>query len=340
LRFTIGASNFGFDKAKASPKRATGNLTARWWFTRFKGKLEAKPHRQTTTTMLIGIDTSRYTTIDLQRLCTVVKKHRLYFNFIKATEGVTLQDRKFLRLWEMSRKAGLLCGAYHFFRPLTDVAGQVSNFVSHYKKVDGTGALPPVLDIEWATARKVEQWAKVPPRQRVHLIRECLSSMEAALGVKPIIYTAPAFWKEFIEPASSPADDQYFSTYSLWVVDLKKTGRVPRPWKGQKPPFVQVHFGEHATTPEDFDKLDQNRFNGTLKDLLQYLAPGFTLAKGAPFSPMVMTLQAKLIEKGYLSGKADGLFGPKTESAVRAFQQASGLPVDGVIGAKTWKKLL
>jgi peptidoglycan hydrolase-like protein with peptidoglycan-binding domain len=36
----------------------------------------------------------------------------------------------------------------------------------------------------------------------------------------------------------------------------------------------------------------------------------------------------------------DGVFGPVTESAVRAFQADAGLVVDGVVGRETWQALL
>ncbi len=42
----------------------------------------------------------------------------------------------------------------------------------------------------------------------------------------------------------------------------------------------------------------------------------------------------------YTSGKVDGIFGTKTLTAVRKFQEANGLTVDGVVGKNTWKKLL
>lgn len=35
----------------------------------------------------------------------------------------------------------------------------------------------------------------------------------------------------------------------------------------------------------------------------------------------------------------DGIFGPRTEQAVRAFQQANGLKVDGIVGRRTWAAL-
>lgn len=49
----------------------------------------------------------------------------------------------------------------------------------------------------------------------------------------------------------------------------------------------------------------------------------------------VARLQQALISLGYLSGSADGQFGPGTQSAVMQFQAVNGLTADGIAGAKT-----
>lgn len=59
----------------------------------------------------------------------------------------------------------------------------------------------------------------------------------------------------------------------------------------------------------------------------------------------VKTLQRLLKQLGYKDkgGKVlaiDGSFGPATDYAVRKFQKKSGIGVDGIVGTKTWSKLL
>lgn len=53
----------------------------------------------------------------------------------------------------------------------------------------------------------------------------------------------------------------------------------------------------------------------------------------------VKELQQKLTQLGYQLGKADGVYGKKTEDAVKRFQKNRGLKVDGVAGEKTIKEL-
>jgi len=53
----------------------------------------------------------------------------------------------------------------------------------------------------------------------------------------------------------------------------------------------------------------------------------------------VKAVQKRLKELGYLNDTADGVFGPKTEAAVKAFQKRNGLTADGVVGTATRAKL-
>ena len=48
----------------------------------------------------------------------------------------------------------------------------------------------------------------------------------------------------------------------------------------------------------------------------------------------VRSLQAQLKRLNYYTGSVDGVYGNQTEAAVRAFQQASQLPVDGKVGTQ------
>ena len=80
----------------------------------------------------------------------------------------------------------------------------------------------------------------------------------------------------------------------------------------------------------------------------------------APQANAQVTLNLPILRRGQLSGEppverlqfmlnfvkgaddldVDGIFGPKTEAAVRAFQQNENLSVDGIVGRQTWTALL
>ena len=59
------------------------------------------------------------------------------------------------------------------------------------------------------------------------------------------------------------------------------------------------------------------------------------LKKGSN-DPAVKDLQDALKALGHYSGAVDGVFGAATESAVKNFQQAREIPVDGIVGRVTW----
>lgn len=83
--------------------------------------------------------------------------------------------------------------------------------------------------------------------------------------------------------------------------------------------------------PASLAKLSSSGYSDSTQPVLQ---------KGSKGSAVV-TLQQKLIAKGYSCGSAgaDGDFGSGTYNAVIAFQRANGLAVDGIVGPATWAAL-
>lgn len=65
----------------------------------------------------------------------------------------------------------------------------------------------------------------------------------------------------------------------------------------------------------------------------------YTTLKNGSKGDDVKKLQKQLITLGYLTGTADGKFGPQTEKAVTNFQKINGLTADGLAGTGTLTKL-
>jgi hypothetical protein len=63
--------------------------------------------------------------------------------------------------------------------------------------------------------------------------------------------------------------------------------------------------------------------------------PAPPAAPKAPAAPGVLGIQKALQKLGFDPGTIDGVDGPKTQAAIKKFQQANGLAADGVAGAKT-----
>ena len=94
----------------------------------------------------------------------------------------------------------------------------------------------------------------------------------------------------------------------------------------------------YATDPNYPNKLiqiiEQNKlyeFDGDISNVLMTLKTG---SRGND----VTELQNKLIKLGYKIS-ADGIFGSKTENAVRQFQQTANIKVDGIVGRDTLKQI-
>lgn len=56
--------------------------------------------------------------------------------------------------------------------------------------------------------------------------------------------------------------------------------------------------------------------------------------------PAVESIQEALKRHGFDPGPVDGIYGPRTQNAVRAYQHSRGLVSDGLVGPITWKSLM
>jgi len=131
-----------------------------------------------------GIDVSHHQgVIDWE---TVGESRDLTFAFVKATEGIKMQDDKFAKNLHGARNAGLLVGAYHFFLPNTNGAAQFKNFA---KVVGRDIDLKPVLDLEDAKQKIIDDDYRKE-------VKSFIDACDTYYGCKPIIYASPSFLKD------------------------------------------------------------------------------------------------------------------------------------------------
>ena len=69
------------------------------------------------------------------------------------------------------------------------------------------------------------------------------------------------------------------------------------------------------------------------------ITPAVKIVKPSLSVATIKAVQEKLSKIGLYKGKADGMIGKNTISAVKAFQKKKGLKVDGIIGPLTLKAL-
>lgn len=199
---------------------------------------------------VLGVDVSHHqNTIDWAR----VRRAGYEFAYFKATEGGNFVDKQFITNWAAARKAGVVRGAYHFFRPKVAVRTQVDNFVKTVGSIT-SGDLPPVLDVEVPS-----DWAGISKKRAVAMILEWLTAVEARLGMRPVLYLSPSFARDVLEP------DPRLASYVLWLAHYTSdpSPNVPAPWRA----WTFWQYSETGKVPGIAGNVDMDRFNGTRAQL-------------------------------------------------------------------------
>jgi lysozyme len=203
-------------------------------------------------TTIKGVDVSYYEgTVDWH----AVKASGRVFTFVRVSDGLTHVDPKFAANWSGAKTAGLVRGAYQYFRPSEDATAQADLVVSKMGALSADD-LPPVLDVETADGVSAST-----VRSRVNT---WIARIEAKTGRKPIIYTA-AFMSSTIGSG--------FSAYPLWVANYGATcPSMPSGWSQWQ--FWQTSESGRVSGISVATDLDV--FNGTLAEL-QAFAHGSVL---------------------------------------------------------------
>lgn len=199
-----------------------------------------------------GIDVSKYQKRINWKLVRQMKDRglQLRFAFLKATEGTDKVDPQFTRNWKKAREAGMVVGAYHFFRQSSGGHEQALFFMRQVKLEPGD--LPPVLDVESFQGADVDLF--------LDEVDVWLKVVQEKYKRKPIIYTNAGFYNRYL------ADR--FDDYPLWVAHYqnKNSPRVDRPWQ-----FWQHNEGGRVNGIGAM--VDFNVFNGTSEEFEALLIP-------------------------------------------------------------------
>jgi lysozyme len=197
----------------------------------------------------LGIDVSHHQgTINW----TSVKNAGVRFAFVRVSDGTGTLDTQFFNNWNGAKNAGVIRGAYQFFRPSQDPIAQADLLLSRMGTLQ-PGDLPPVIDVEVTSsqtpaviAQKVGQW---------------IARVESVTGRKPIVYTGKFFWNDNVQSSA-------FASYPLWIAQYTSNTcpDLPTPWSDWS--FFQ--FTDSGTVAGISGPVDTNRFNGDLNALLAF----------------------------------------------------------------------
>jgi lysozyme len=175
------------------------------------------------------------------------------FAFARVSDG-SLVDLSFAGNYAAIKAAGMIRGAYQHFEPAQDPVVQ-ANIVLAAIGTPVAGDLPPALDVETNGG--------LGPAALVAAIQSWVSTIQAAIGRPPIIYTVAGFW----DPSVASTE---FSSYPLWVASVG--GVCPTTtaaWSSWA--FWQYSF--NGSVPGVDGSVDLDEFNGSASALLALATP-------------------------------------------------------------------
>ena len=266
--------------------------------------------------MLKGVDIASYQKKDYPGYDFVI---------VKATEGRTYINPKWKDQTENAIKNGQLLGLYHYCRPENNRPEDEAKFF---------------VDVIWPYRGKAvlaADWEQVALNYSPEWLLRFMQEVERLTGVKPLLYIQQ----------SAISNGQYDiiaeAGYKLWMAQYNSY------MSSHHGAWTEVTVWQYTSTG---GALDKDNFYGSREDWLAMASPedsengefvtklivGNT--KKGMTGATVRGLQALLNAHGYGPLKEDGIFGDQTMRSVIRFQEKEHLAADGIVGPKTWNRLV
>lgn len=196
-----------------------------------------------------GIDISQYQeTIDWPS----VDRTKVTFVIMRATKGKFMVDPSYATNLAGASQNGFVVGAYHRATPSSangDAVAEADHFVAVARNV--AGDIIPALDIEETgnlSVNQLQTWVQTWV-ERVH----------NQLGVRPMVYASPYFWRTYMGDSHWFADHGYPLWIANWYVSAPD---VPaNNWQGKGWTFWQ--WSSTGSVSGISTNVDRDRFSGT-----------------------------------------------------------------------------
>ena len=275
-----------------------------------------------------GIDISRYQkNIDLSAVpCEFV--------IVKSSQGTSYVSPEFKKQIRQAASLGKFLGIYHYAG-----GGGAIPEAKHFLDVVADYVGKAILFLDWEGAQN-------PNFGNPEYAKAFLAYVKQSTGITPGIYMSKSVCRQY----------SWDSSYPLWCAQYKNQqpiGYQEDPWTDSKgfgawKDCIILQYSSKGQLPGYYGNLDLDKAYISAEEWLMYArgdvetkpsTEPLPLLKKGDRNEYVRNWQMFLNLNGYNCGSVDGIFGPKTEKAVKEWQKAHNLKADGIIGPKTWASL-
>lgn len=257
------------------------------------------------------------------------------FVIVKASQGSSSSVYPtFKEQIEQAESLGKLLGVYHYASQ-GGAINEAEKFLRTVDKYIGKA----ILCLDWEGEQN-------PNFRNPEYAKAFLAYVKQKTGITPFIYMSKSVCRQYPWDAS----------YPLWCAQYKNqnhTGYQDNPWTDSKgfgawKNCVILQYSSKGQLPGYYGNLDLDKAYISAEEWQMYakgeiksdpVVDPFPLLRRGDRNEYVRHWQMFLNLNGYACGNADGIFGPKTEAAVKKWQKNHGLKIDGIIGPKTWASL-